>query len=191
MSENTNLLEPNLATPPDLRAPMASAPLCYGEDGSVEWDQMWDTFCVLSSEGGPPHRDEMLTAPLSVDPTTDEYQQVAEELIRGIRLVSGLEASLSTPGWLAVRCDYAPQAHWISEQIEQENVQSYAKEEYFFVPIDSTYTISQEIKNVITVVAKTTHYWQDHIGHEIKNVMVWEAKIRRIWQGWRGMRGKE
>ena len=45
---------------PALAAPMASAPMKYDDDGSVAWGDMWDSYCVLALEGGPPHREVML-----------------------------------------------------------------------------------------------------------------------------------
>lgn len=46
----------------DKCAPMAPAPMKYLADGSVDWGNMWDTFCVLAQDGGPPHRPTMLRA---------------------------------------------------------------------------------------------------------------------------------
>jgi hypothetical protein len=163
---------------------MCSAPLVYNQDGTVAWEQMWDTFCDLASAGGPPHRGNMLAAPIQEDNTTPAYQQVGHELIRGIRLVSGLEATHAKPGWLATKCLHAAQARWMAEQIMQENVQSFADGDFFFVPIASAYTLSGEIKNVITVVAKTSHYWQDHVLNEVKIVMAWESSIVGAWRAW-------
>lgn len=177
------------ASAQDLRAPMASAPMAYNEDGSVAWDQMWDTFCVLASVGGPPHRDTVLRAPTEVDTTTPAYQRACEEIIRGVWLVSGLRAVPSKPGWIAITCDHAAHARWLGEQIVQENVEAYAEESCCFVPVDSHFTTDKEIKNVITVVAKTTHYWRDHLASEIRTSLVWEERLRalrdRITGWWR------
>jgi hypothetical protein len=163
---------------------MASAPLIYSEDGTIAWDQIWKIFCVLASEGGPPLRGEFLAAPANVDAASKEYYQVAAEIIRGIHLTSGLEASPAKPGWLAVKSQHAPQARWMSEQIVQENIQSYAEKDLFFVPIDSTYTLENEIKNIIAVVAKTAHYWHEHVLDEVKTVIAWEERIVGFWQSW-------
>ncbi len=165
-------------------APMASAPLVYSEDGTVAWNEMWDTFCVLASEGGPPLCGKFLAVPTNVDAASKEYYQVAAEIIRGIHLTSGLEASQAKPGWLAVKSQHAPQARWMSERIVQENIQSYAEKELFFVPINSTYTLENEIKNIIAVVAKTAHYWHEHVLDEVKTTMAWEARIVGFWQSW-------
>jgi hypothetical protein len=35
----------------DKRAPMASAPMAYNEDGSADRGNMWDSVCVLAQEG--------------------------------------------------------------------------------------------------------------------------------------------
>src|SRR5262245_26888007 len=51
----------------DKRAPMAAAPIKYAADGSVDWGNMWDSFCVLAREGGPPHRGQLLDAQEGAD----------------------------------------------------------------------------------------------------------------------------
>jgi hypothetical protein len=163
--------------------------MVYHEDGSVAWEQMWDSFCELASAGGPPHRGQMLFAPRMEDPTTPAYQQVRDELIRGIRLVSGLKATPVKPGWLAVQCTNAAQARWLSEQIMQENVESFANGDYFYIPVSAGYTTTGEIKNVITVVAKTTHYWQEHVQNDVKTVLVWEEKILGALKSWHKSKG--
>lgn len=158
--------------------------MAYNEDGTVAWEEMWDSFCELASSGGPPHRGTMLYAASEDDSTDPAYLQVADELIRGIRLVSGLEAKLAHPGWLAVKCTHAAQARWLSAEIVQENVASYSEGDFFFVPIASAFTLSGEIKNVITVVAKTTHYWQEHLHSEVKTLMAWEARVVGALRAW-------
>lgn len=159
--------------------------MLYNQDGSVAWGEMWESFCTLASEGGPPHRGTMLNAPAPENPFSAEYQLVGLEIIRGIHQVSGLDAHHAKPGWLAVQCEHAAQAQWMSAQIVQENVESYAQGRYFFVPIASTFTLSGEIKNVITVVAKSAHYWREHLQGEVKTLMAWEARLTRILQRWR------
>ena len=169
-------------------APMASAPMVYNEDGSVAWGEMWESFCALASEGGPPHRGAMLNAPATEEPFSADYQLVGYEIIRGIAQASGLEAHHAKPGWLAVQCAHAPQALWMSEQITQENVESYAKGDFFFVPIAITYSVAGEVKNVVTVVAKSAHYWREHLQGEVKTLMTWEARITGILHAWRKLK---
>lgn len=164
----------------DRRAPMTAAPMVYNEDGSVAWDRMWTTFCELASAGGPPHRGELLTAPITVDADSLAYRQVVEEIIRGIQLVSGLTAAPATPGWIAVTCTSRAQARWLSEQINQENVVSRWNGQQLFVPAAAHFTLQGEIKNVITAVAKTTHYWDAHIGKEVKQALAFEAAIQTV-----------
>src|SRR4051812_12290532 len=88
VSDQNGASEPNgsQAKMPVSAMLMASAPIVYGEDGAVAWNQMWDSYCVLASAGGPPHRGQMLFAPRMEDPTSPAYQKVCEELIRGILL---------------------------------------------------------------------------------------------------------
>ena len=185
-SSNANAKSPTPKSPTtNSPTPMCSAPMHYNPDGTVAWDQMWDSFCALASEGGPPHRSNMLTVATQEDPRNPAYQRVGEELIRGIQLVSGMETTHAKPGWLRVKCAHAAQARWMAEQIAQENVQSYAEGDFVVVPIASTYTVAAEIKNVITVVAKTSHYWQEHVLNEVKTLMAWESRIVGAWRALR------
>ncbi|HEY1012928.1 MAG TPA: hypothetical protein VGE07_09525, partial [Herpetosiphonaceae bacterium] len=64
----------------DKKAPMASAPMRYAEDGSVDWGNMWDSFCALALEGGPPHRATLLDAPSDIDPADPAYQAAQDEI---------------------------------------------------------------------------------------------------------------
>lgn len=171
----------------DKRAPMAAAPLVYNGDQSVAWDQMWDSFCVLASAGGPPHRATLLQAQIDGDPTSAGYQFAVDEIVRGIALVSGLTATAAAPGWIGVDCGQASQARWLSDQIRQENVDAYCEGTRFFVPVGDNFTLEGEIKNVITAVAKTTHYWGEHLAQEVKTSLAWEEKMHALvqrLQGW-------
>ena len=158
------------AEPPNMRnrpiaspAPMASAPMHYKEDGSVDWANMWDGFCALAQEGGPPHRGTVLGAPPDQDRHDEVYRRVAHEIIRGVAEVSGLRAYAVTAGWIAIRCDSSAMARWLSEAIRAENVESRSDALLAFVPCGARFDVSSEIKNVITAVAKTTHYWKEHL----------------------------
>lgn len=164
----------------DKRAPMASAPMKYLPDGSVDWGNMWDTFCVLGKDGGPPHRETMLDAREECDADSDEYRFAVAEISRGIREVSGLEAAAASPGWISVRCGSPGMAHWLCEAIKQENVQARDEGVVLFVPVGASYTVKGEIKNVITAVAKTTHYWQEHVPPDIKLALRVEEWGRRL-----------
>ncbi len=172
-----NLPPEALSDPIDPRAPMAAAPIVYGEDGAVAWDQMWGSFCVLASQGGPPHRDTVLHAPTDADPTSPGYQKAVEEIVRGIRLVSGLDAIPVAPGWIAIECGSSSKASWLSEQIRQENVETRQEGTQLWVPVGETFQVENEVKNVVTAVAKTTHYWRDHLAVEVKSMLDWEEKL--------------
>jgi sirohydrochlorin cobaltochelatase len=173
----------------DRRAPMASAPMRYEANGQVAWGMMWDSFCDLALDGGPPHRGTMLEAPLAQDPTDPHYQAVAAELIRGIVAVSGLYARVSNrAGWLAVATYHTDHATWLATAIHEENVQARSEGRWLFVPLGADFTLEGEIKNVITAVAKTTHYWAEHLAHQgydrrafqqqIEAVRRWQAQFR-------------
>lgn len=170
----------------DKRAPMASAPLRYTPEGAVAWGEMWDTFCTLAQEGGPPHRGTPLQAPEQEDPDSPTYRAAAAEIIRGIREVSGLAAVPGEPGWLAVRCDSPAMARWLSEAIVAELVAARCDGPTLFVPVGAAYTISGEIKNVVTVVAKTTHYWHEHLPTEVKQTLAAQARLASLTTRVRG-----
>lgn len=145
---------------------MGSAPLKYDKHGRVAWDEMWDSFCDLAMAGGPPHKGTLLTPATSaeIEAQPDQYRAVVEEICRGIVLVSDLKASLSTyPGWIRVQCDGALTAEWLVRAIVMENISAHWDETAIFLPAGPAYRMEKEIKNVVTVIAKTCHYWVDHV----------------------------
>ncbi len=168
--------------PPDRRAPMAAAPMKYAADGTVDWGNMWDSFCELAQAGGPPHRATVLRAPdpTTVDPTDPAYQSVAAEISRGILAVSGLPAAPAQPGWIAVQCRSAAQARWLADSILEENVAAQAVDNTLLLPLAAYFTTKGEIKNVITVVAKTTHYWADHLPAEVKQALAVQVRVSQM-----------
>ncbi len=171
----------------DKRAPMASAPMKYLPDGSVDWGNMWDSFCVLAKEGGPPHRPTMLYAQESANTESEGYHSASGEIIRGIHEVSRLMAYNASPGWIAIQCSSAGQAQWLCKAIEEENVQARSDGAVLLVPVGENYTLKGEIKNVITAVAKTTHYWQDHIPAEVKQAMALEDQLAGLKRRIKGL----
>ncbi|MCL6647191.1 MAG: hypothetical protein K6U89_02510 [Chloroflexi bacterium] len=171
----------------DRRAPMASAPFKYRPDGRVDWGTMWQSFCALALDGGPPHRGDFLPAPTTADPTSLAYQEVAAEICRGIQEVSGLAAFPAEPGWIAVPCSSAAMASWLATAILAENVAARAEGSRLLVPCGEHFTLKEEIKNVITAVAKTTHYWQQHLPTEVKTTLTLQtwlgSLVRRLRRG--------
>ncbi len=144
---------------------MGSAGLKYGRDGKVAWDDMWDSFCDLAMAGGPPHKG-MLLEPGSltaIEAQPEQYRKVVEEICRGIHLVTGLAAESSpNPGWVRVECIDTPTAEWLLRAIVMENVSARTEGTTLDLPAGPDYRVEKEIKNVITVMAKTGHYWLDH-----------------------------
>jgi sirohydrochlorin cobaltochelatase len=161
-------------------APMAAAPMKYQPDGSVDWGNMWDSFCVLAREGGPPHRGNMLYADEDADITSDGYRFAVAEIVRGVAAVSGLAAGASSPGWIAVQCASASMASWLAESIVEENVEARADGSRVLVPVGAHYTLKGEIKNVITAIAKTTHYWGEHVPPEVKQTLALQARLAQL-----------
>lgn len=174
----------------EMAKPMAAAPMRYNDDGTVDWGNMWDSFCVLASAGGPPHRGTLLQPDESVDINSEGYQNTAKEIIRGIFLVSGLRAQLTDkPGWLAVPCDSEGMAEWVAEQAKHENVKFTHEGNHVYVPCGVDWPVKGEVKNVITVVAKTTHYFADHVPADLKATMAVEEGLSKLGALFKGLFG--
>jgi len=147
-------------------APMGSAPMRYKDDGQVAWDEMWTGYCDLALAGGPPHRDTLLepVPPDEVKAAQDDYERVVAEIERGFRLVTGLPIVRSEKqGWVGLKCEDEEMAIWLLRAIVVENVCVRREGSVLFLPAGPAFRLDKEIKNVITVVAKTHHYWTEHL----------------------------
>ena len=146
--------------------PMKSAGLKYGADGAVAWDDMWGSFCDLAMAGGPPHKGKLLEPGVEADINAHfgRYDEVAEEVCRGVRLVTGLRSYVSpAPGWVSVTCLGDGMANWLVRAILMENVAARRAGAVLELPAAPHFRLEKEIRNVITVIAKTCHYWMGHI----------------------------
>jgi hypothetical protein len=153
---------------------MGSAGLKYGADGKVAWNEIWATFCDLAMAGGPPHRGTLLEpgSRAAIVAQPDEYCQVVEEISRGLALVTGLAVQASpVPGWVRVTCLSEAMAGWLLRAIVMENVSARSDGTFLDLPAGPHYRLEKEIKNVVTVTAKTCHYWTGHM---------WRAQQRFI-----------
>jgi sirohydrochlorin cobaltochelatase len=146
---------------------MGTAPLKFDRDGKVAWDEIWTSFCDLALAGGPPHRGTLLEAVPAAEALAEpeKYQAVVAEIERGIQLVTGLPVLAGqTPGWVGVRCDGEEMAVWLMRAIIVENVMVRREGDVLYLPAGPRFTLKREIKNVVTVVAKTCHYWTAHLA---------------------------
>ncbi len=146
-------------------APMGAAPMRYDADGQVAWDEMWTGFCDLALAGGPSHRGTLLepVTPMEVQADQAGYERIVAEIERGLRLVTGLPTVRSqAPGWVGLQCGDEEMALWLLRAIVVENVCVRREEATLFFPAGPHFRLDSEIKNVITVVAKTNHYWREH-----------------------------
>jgi hypothetical protein len=151
---------------------MGSAGLKFGSDGQVAWDAMWATYCDLAMAGGPPHRGTLLEPPPAEDVIANpqKFHRAADEICRGISLVTGLRAQLELPEHgtfgICVECRNAGMAGWLVRAIVMENVLARHEAEMLYLPAGPEFRIAKEIKNVITAIAKTCHYWTGHMPAE-------------------------
>jgi sirohydrochlorin cobaltochelatase len=146
-------------------APMGAADLQRDDDGRVAWDQMWQGFCELALAGGPPHRGTLLeaVAPEAATANPERYAEVRAELARGLAMVTGLPVVLDgTAGWIGLRCADEEMAIWLMRAVVVENIMVRREDAVLYLPAGCRFTLDGEIKNVITAVAKTHHYWIEH-----------------------------
>jgi hypothetical protein len=145
--------------------PMRSAGLKFGPDGRVAWDEIWGSFCDLAMAGGPPHKGALLEPGTSAAIAADaaRYAAVTAEICRGVEMVTELPAELSpTPGWVRVTCINQTMAQWLLRAIVMENVAVQRDYHMLDLPAAPHFRLEKEIKNVVTVIAKTCHYWLGH-----------------------------
>ena len=78
-------------------------------------------------------------------------------------------------------------ARWLADAINRENVQARHDGLNLLVPVRADYTLEGEIKSVITVVAKTTDYWFNHMAPDVRRALEmaetldrWKARV----SGW-------
>ena len=148
-------------------APMASAPMLYTESGQVAWDEMWTNFCDLALDGGPAHRDRMLepASVAAIQANMAGYDPVLAEIERGLRLVTKLPILYTEQlGWIGVVCKSEAMADWLVQAILVENVRVRREGAVLYLPVGPDFRLEKEIKNVITVAAKTNHYWIEHLS---------------------------
>jgi sirohydrochlorin cobaltochelatase len=153
---------------------MGSAGLKFAPDGQVAWNEMWATFCDLAMAGGPPHKGALLepASRAAVDAAPERYRQVVDEICRGVEMVTDLGAYAGPiPGWIHVDCFSEAMAGWLLRAITMENVSARTEGLVLALPAGPDYRIEKEIKNVVTVIAKTCHYWTGHM---------WLPQRRRI-----------
>ncbi len=180
---------------------MGSAGLKFAPDGQVAWDEIWQTFCDLAMAGGPPHKGALLGPgdPSAIAARQSAYDAVAEEICRGIWLAADLPAQLdSHPGWVRVQCHNSTMADWLMRAIVMENVAARASGVMLYLPAAPHFRIEKELKNVVTVIAKTAHYWMGHMSRSQKTLiadlfrqMSMESPLIEPpidgWSAWRGV----
>lgn len=145
--------------------PMRSAGLKFGPDGKVAWNEIWGSFCDLAMAGGPPHKGRLLEpgTPAAIAAAPDRHAAVTSEICRGIEMVTELPAEPSPrQGWVRVTCINETMAQWLLRAIVMENVAIERDYHTLDLPAAPHFRLEKEIKNVITAIAKTCHYWLGH-----------------------------
>ena len=114
-------------------------------------------------------------------------------------MAADLPAQADThPGWVRVQCHSATMADWLTRAIVMENVAARSSGVMLFLPAAPGFRIEKEIKNVITVIAKTAHYWMGHMSRSQKTLIADLFQAMAIespliepaiggWTRWRGI----
>jgi hypothetical protein len=142
--------------------------------------------------GGPPHKGTLLRpgTPESIDAQPQGYNRIVAEICRGIAEAAKLNAGPSLhPGWIAVDCPDPASADWLARAVTMENVSARCEGKILFLPAGPAYRIEKEVKNVVTSIAKTCHYWFDHTSAshraEIAELTAAMSRIAPLLQpGW-------
>jgi sirohydrochlorin cobaltochelatase len=142
---------------------MSSAPFVWRADGRPAWGAMWTTFCELALHGGPPQRGPESALRPASGPGADSDRAMLAEMRRGIFETTGLYAESAEPGRLAVTCDSPAMAEWMRGAIVLENIEASVEDDRLVLPAGPAYRLEDEVKSIVTVVAKTHHYWQAHL----------------------------
>jgi hypothetical protein len=148
---------------PEVAPNSSSVPLLYRQDGKPDWGAMGGSFDKLALYGGPPQRepDRALDAPNPDGDLMVLNEKILEQR-HGIFEMTGLYSEPAPPSWLAVSCRSRRMAAWMCAAIILENVAAKCEEEVLYVPASPHFEIEDEVRSVVTVVAKVNHYWQTH-----------------------------
>lgn len=143
------------------------------EDGSPNWVAMWVTYAELALYGGPSARSVQTAIN---PPTPEELENRSEcdavaEIQRGILETTGLdsEPDPDEPGWLKVYTYGPKMAAWLAASMILENVSARSRDDVLYVPASPHFTLEDQVRSIINVVAKTNHYWQEHITQQYAN----------------------
>lgn len=145
-------------------APMSAAPILYDKEGKIDWGKMWTSYCTLARDGGPSHRgkEQSIVKKDLIDVNNVNFRKVMAEAKRGARQVVHYPVAEYTGGWLTLKLKSTNMAKWFAGVINEENVEAKALGIYLCLPINDDFDIEHDVKSIITVIGKATHYWENH-----------------------------
>ena len=140
---------------------MKAAEIIYDQNGNPEWNKMWNSFCNLAAEGGPSHRDNLHR--ISFPEKNFVYDEtIKNEIARGLRLLNANVKEINNKGEIYIDLIFPNKAKWFRNIIDLENVAAKQKGKYLILPWSGNYKIDKEVKSLMTVWGKASHYWREH-----------------------------
>lgn len=150
---------------------MKAAEMVYDENGNPQWDKMWSVYCNLAAEGGPSHRADV--DKISFPGNKFTYNDsVKSEILRGLTLLNAKVYKITDIGEIYIDLFFPKKADWFSKIINLENVESKSEDRYLVLPWSGEYKIDKEVKSVVTVWGKASHYWKEHRPMPFKVLIV-------------------
>lgn len=150
---------------PTQRSAVTAVDFAWLENGRPDWNAIWLSAGDLALFGGAPARSTSAALHHVIDTRVlaEDFDAVGE-VRHGIFETTGLYAEPADEGWLAVTCESTTMAAWLAAAIILENVDARFDEERLLVPASPSFALTDEVKSVVVVVAKTHHFWLEHVA---------------------------
>ncbi len=141
------------------------------ESGKPDWTRLMAELHVTASHGdialagGTPRRSTLIE-PDPDDLVDPGYGVAAAEFAIAIRATSGATVVEGRRGWLGITCTSEEMAAWMIRALAAENITVRREGATVFLPIAASFTIEDEILDMVVATASTMHFFEDHIRLE-------------------------
>ena len=99
----------------------------------------------------------------------EAYQQVVQEIRRGIRDLTGLLAvENSYLGWIGVQCANVDMAIWLMRALVVENVMVRTENHVLYLPASPAFLGGDKLRTMVALFSRACHLWQIFCDHLFK-----------------------